>query len=275
MPYTVEGLERSRGKGFRPKHLFGLLLKEFLGLSDDLRIVDLGCGSGFFTRILAQQCDAEITGIDVDEGLLAGARRLAREEGLTIEFEVGDINDVGYEDEAFDIVMCAIMLEHFQDATVPLREMARVCRKGGTVVTIEPFYKSFFQYYPEVDGETSDLLLRWCRADKPYGLGPKLPYLFDQIGLVDIDLVAWFWGHIGYSTLELETMGEKLHFMEENLRIIREFLPRKEHLSEEEKLEVITFFENRLHEFQKSPDELKNDMSVTGLPVFVVKGRKQ
>jgi len=239
MPHTVKDLEKSRIKGFRPKHIFGLILKEFLNLSDNLKILDLGCGSGFFTRILAVQCKMDITGVDIDKKL---------------------------------IVMCDIMLEIFKDITKPLKEMKRVCRADGIVAAIEPFYQANLVYYPGVDNETRDLLLKYSRADRAFGLGPMLPHYFQTIGLEDIELISWFWGTIGYKTLEFETIQEKLQGMNENLKRIKKILPNSTELTKNEQQKIIHFYEER-HKFCKeNPDELKTDMSVSGLPVFIIKG---
>ncbi|MCK4395583.1 class I SAM-dependent methyltransferase [candidate division WOR-3 bacterium] len=275
MSYTTRGLEGSRNKGFRPKHIFGLVLKEFLNLSDNLKILDLGCGSGFFTRILAEQCKMDITGVNIDKKLLEGARKIAKKEGLDIKYEVGDITNIKFKDNSFDTVMCDIMLEIFKDFTKPLKEMKRVCKAGGIVAAIEPFYKANVVYYPGVDNETRDLLLKFSRADRAFGLGPMLPHYFQTVGLEDIELITWFWGTIGYKTLEFETIQENLQSMKENLKQIKKFLPKSKELTKNEQQKIIHFYEER-HKFCKeNPDELKTNMSVSGLPVFIVKGSKR
>ena len=220
MPHTVEGLERSRNVGFRPRGLFGLVLREFLNLGDGMRVIDLGCGSGFFTRIIAEQCKGEIVGVDVDHDLLDAARRLAKDAGLEIRFETGDITDIGYSDESFDLVMCDIMLERFLDIEVPLKEMQRVCRRGGTVAAIEPFYKAYVEYDPVADAETQDLLLKCMRIDRAFGLGPQLRHWFHMTGLVDVDMVTWFWGRIGYQAAEGMAQEERLRDLQENIEAL-------------------------------------------------------
>lgn len=275
MWHAVEKLEKSRRKGFRPRHVFGALLREFLGLSDGLRILDLGCGSGFFSRIVAEQCQAEIVGVDVDKQLLDGARGLARDQNLGIEYVVGDVTATAFADGSFDLVMCAIMLEAYPDVTLPLSEMKRVCKEGGAVAAIEPFYQSCFVYYPETDDETRDVLLEYMRADRGFGLGPMLPHYFHTIGLERIDLVSWLWGGIGYKCLECETIQERLKGLGENLQRIREFLPSSRDLGREEQSTVLEFYEERLRSLEDDPDRLKTDMSVGGMPVFIVKGHKR
>lgn len=272
MAYSVEGLERSRGTGFRPRNIFGLLLKEFLGLRDNLKILDLGCGTGFFTRIIAEQCNSEIIGIDINKDLINGAIKISQENSFNIKYEVGDITNIHYKDQTFDIVMCDIMLECFEDITIPLKEMKRVCKSRGIVAAIEPFYQSCIEYYPDIDKVTRDLILKCSRADREYGVGPTLPHHFKTVGLNNIDLVSWFWGRIGYKTLEIETIQEKLKGMEENLENIKMYTPKSKQLTPEEQYKVIDFYESRLEYFKKNPEQLYEDMSVTGLPVFIVKG---
>lgn len=275
MAYTVDGLESSRNSGFRPRGTFGILLKDFLGLFEEQKILDLGCGTGFFTRILAEQSGADITGVDINETLLAGAKDIAAEQNLNIRYEIGDITDLRFDDNSFDIVMCDIMLECFRDITIPLQEMVRVCKPGGLVVAIEPFYQSGFEYYPEVDISTRDLLLKFSRADRAFGVGPRLPQLFNEVSLTDIDMIGWFWGKIGYKTLDYETVEEKLLFMKENLITIKKHVPLSKCLNTDEQKAVINFYEERLKRFSHDPSALKTDMSVSGLPVFIVKGFKR
>lgn len=275
MPYTVEDLEKSRSKGFRPKNIFGMLLKEFIGLSDGQKILDLGCGTGFFTRIIAEQVEADITGIDINETLLNGAIEIASEQRLNIKYELGDITDIKFEDNTFDIVMCDIMLECFKDITVPLREMKRVCKPGGVVIAIEPFYQSGFEYYPEADIKTRDLLLKFSRLGRAFGVGPMLPNLFNTIKLDNIDMIGWFWGKVGYKTLDFETVEEKLDDMKENLIRIKNHLPLIKELTSDEQGDIIRFYEERLNNYIQNPSKLQQDMSVSGLPVFIAKGTKK
>lgn len=275
MSYTTRGLEGSRNKGFRPRNIFGLVLKEFLNLSDNLKILDLGCGSGFFTRILAEQCKMDITGVDIDKKLLEGARKIAKKERLDIKYEIGDIINIKFKDNLFDIVMCDIMLEIFKDITKPLKEMKRVCKAGGIVAAIEPLYQANVVYYPGIDNETRDLLLKYSRADRAFGLGLMLPHYFQTIGLEDIELISWFWGTIGYKTLEFETIQEKLQGMNENLKRIKKILPKSKELTNKEQQKIIRFYYERLNFYKENPDELNTDMSVSGLPVFIVKGSKR
>lgn len=168
--------------------------------------------------------------------------------------------------------MCDIMLECFKDMSIPIKEMKRVCKSGGIVAAIEPFYQSCIEYYPNTDDSTRDLILKYSRSHAAFGVGPTLPHHFKTVGLNDIDLVSWLWGSIQCKTLEFETVEEKLKAMEEDLRRIKMYMPQNRQLSSEEQNKVISFYENRLEHFKENPEELHEDMSVRGVPVFIVKG---
>jgi len=170
--------------------------------------------------------------------------------------------------------MCDIMLECFKDISIPLREMKRVCKAGGIVVAIEPFYQSFCEYYPEEDDVTRDLLLKHSRADRDFGVGPMLPSLLNDVGLLDIDLISWFWGRIGYKFLDYETIDERIESMEENFKSIRVHIVNSKQLTINEQNKVVEFYETKLNKFKQNPLNINQDMSVSGLPVFIVKGIK-
>lgn len=241
-----------------------------------MNILDLGCGTGFFTRILAKEYkNSEIIGMDINEELLNAAKEIIQREGLNIKFEIGDITDIKYDDNTFDIVLCDIMLECFEDITVPLNEMKRVCKSGGVVACIEPFYQSGFEYYPEADDETRDLIMKFSRKGRAFGVGPMMPNYLHNVGLNDIDLISWFWGGINYKELEMINVDEKLRSMEGEIKHLKTYSQNDNNFNDAEKIKIINFYEERLIYYKSNPDKLKNDMSVKGLPVFIVKGHKK
>lgn len=77
------------------------IIENFLNHEDDT--LDLGCGYGRTAVPLAKN-GYKITGIDSSEKLINEARRYAKEEGVDIKLDVGDMRDLPYENESFDKV---------------------------------------------------------------------------------------------------------------------------------------------------------------------------
>jgi SAM-dependent methyltransferase len=96
------------------------------------RILDLATGTGWTSRVVAGR-GATVTGVDIAGGVLAAAREKARAEGLPIEYQIGDAEDLPFDDGAFDAVIstCGIMFATRPEAAAA--ELARVCRKGGRI----------------------------------------------------------------------------------------------------------------------------------------------
>ena len=88
------------------------------------RIIDLGCGPGFYTRALRERgADVVPVDNDADELALAGAPP----EGAVI----ADATELPFEDGSVEGVLCSNMLEHTPDAEAVVAEIARVLRPGG------------------------------------------------------------------------------------------------------------------------------------------------
>jgi SAM-dependent methyltransferase len=96
------------------------------------RILDLATGTGWTSRVLARR-GARVTGVDIASGLLEAARARAAAENLPIDYEIGDAENLPFEDGAFDAVVstCGIIFATRPDAAA--KELARVCRPGGRV----------------------------------------------------------------------------------------------------------------------------------------------
>jgi len=96
-------------------------------------VLDVGCGTGEFTRVLAEEAGdgSEVVGVDADPSLL----RVAREEtGLPVV--AGDALRLPVRDDAFDLVSCQALLVNLPDPTAALREFRRVAVEA--VAAVEP-----------------------------------------------------------------------------------------------------------------------------------------
>src|SRR4030095_17130805 len=99
-------------------------------LQQGQKVLELGCGIGYFTRSLASS-GAEIAAIDISPDLLEVARRDCPSENVS--FEVQNAYALTYRDETFDSVVGSSVLHHLEiDAA--LREIARVLSPGGSML---------------------------------------------------------------------------------------------------------------------------------------------
>ncbi|MBD8044605.1 methyltransferase domain-containing protein [Arthrobacter sp. Sa2BUA2] len=120
-------------------------------LRPGLRILDVGCGPGSITVDLAALvAPGQVTGLDRSEDVLVQARTLAAERGATnTEFVSGNVYDLDFPDDTFDVVHAHQVLQHLTDPVAALHEMRRVTRPGGVVAVRDADYHGM-SWYPEV-----------------------------------------------------------------------------------------------------------------------------
>ncbi|WP_455218450.1 class I SAM-dependent methyltransferase [Kaarinaea lacus] len=94
------------------------------------RLLDIGCGSGQ-TAIPASRLGHSVTGIDIAENLVEHANEVAKLEGLDASFDVGDAENLPYEDNSFDVVISMIGAMFAPRPDKVVSEIARVLRPGG------------------------------------------------------------------------------------------------------------------------------------------------
>jgi SAM-dependent methyltransferase len=92
------------------------------------RVLEVGGGEGELAERIRSEVGAEVIGIDQSEGMV----EIQRAKG--IEARVGDVRDLPFEDEEFDVTVAAWMLYHVDDLDRALSELARVLRPGGVLV---------------------------------------------------------------------------------------------------------------------------------------------
>jgi ubiquinone/menaquinone biosynthesis C-methylase UbiE len=103
------------------------------------RVLDLGCGTGYLLRMLADRYpDAEqLVGIDAAPAMVTTATALTHDDRLT--FVLGVAEQIGYPDETFDLIVSTTSFDHWSDQQAGLRECARVLRAGGQLVLVDQF----------------------------------------------------------------------------------------------------------------------------------------
>ena len=103
-------------------------------LESGMTVLELGCGTGYFTRELARSA-ADIIAIDVSPELLEIAR--ANGSLQNIRYEVQNACALSYSDAMFDSVVGSSVLHHLEIQEA-LREIYRVLKPGGTIYFTEP-----------------------------------------------------------------------------------------------------------------------------------------
>jgi SAM-dependent methyltransferase len=117
------------------KHRVRVVL-EYLDVQPGERVLDCGCGYGWFLKVLEQMSAGRLVGVDVDLGRLEKARRELGRRGAAVL--AADAVRLPFPDDTFDKVVLSEVLEHLPDDRAALREVRRVLKPGGVVAITVP-----------------------------------------------------------------------------------------------------------------------------------------
>jgi arsenite methyltransferase len=103
------------------------------GISSNMHVLDLGCGVGGCSRVIAATCGCRVTAIDLTPELIEVARELTRRCGMDerIEFREADALALPFADATFDHVWCHNVTMNIPDKKKLASEVARVLKPGG------------------------------------------------------------------------------------------------------------------------------------------------
>jgi 2-polyprenyl-3-methyl-5-hydroxy-6-metoxy-1,4-benzoquinol methylase len=126
-------LDDTHGYKVRKTHL------ELLGLASlrGEKILDAGCGPGTYGIMLAQAGN-EVVGIEISAVGAQVANQRARQKGVNFTARVGDLEDLQFDDNTFDVCFCGWVLHHFPNIKRAVSELVRVLKPGGIIALAEP-----------------------------------------------------------------------------------------------------------------------------------------
>jgi len=102
-------------------------------LAEGRRVLDVACGEGYGTALLAAAGAEQVLGVDADPATVAHVR-----DHHGLDAQVGDIRSLDLADGAFDLVVSFETIEHVQEPERALDELARVRAKGGHLLISTP-----------------------------------------------------------------------------------------------------------------------------------------
>jgi ubiquinone/menaquinone biosynthesis C-methylase UbiE len=122
-------------------------------LSPGQSLLEVGSGPGTITLDLAERvAPGVVTALEHTDAALDLTRAEAERRGRTdMEFVVGDVHDLPFPDDSFDVVHAHQVLHHLADPVQALREMRRVAKPGGLVAVRETDYRGKV-WYPALPG---------------------------------------------------------------------------------------------------------------------------
>ena len=124
------------------------VIKMVLG-NDPKSILDIATGTGDLAiQFASEQPEAEVTGLDISEGMLSVARKKVdgQEQFKNLSFVNGDSEALPFEDNHFDAITVSFGIRNFETLEKGLTEIKRVLRPGGIFVILETSVPSKFPW---------------------------------------------------------------------------------------------------------------------------------
>lgn len=178
------------------------LVREVLGANRGDRVIDVGCGPGFYCLELAEEVGpgGAVVGIDSAAPMLALAARRCQAH-KNVSFHEAEVLSLRVDDGTFEKALCVQVLEYVEDATAGLVEMHRALRSGGRVVIWDTDWATV-SWHSSDPGRMYRVLKAWDRhlahPSLPRTLGPRLR----DAGFTEVDGSAHVFTTVGQLSKE-------------------------------------------------------------------------
>lgn len=120
------------------------LIREIINLNfngrESIKLIDVGCGDGYLLKEIARKLpEIDLFGIDLSENRVEMAKKFVP----TAMLKTADAQDMPFEDQTFDIVVCSEVIEHCLDDTKVLAELSRISKPNSFLILTAPNFYTF------------------------------------------------------------------------------------------------------------------------------------
>jgi ubiquinone/menaquinone biosynthesis C-methylase UbiE len=120
---------------FRRSH--NMFINSIMRDARKIKILDVGCGTGEFAmKLKSCKKDADVYGMDISPDMIGIAKAKF---GGAVNFRVGDVENMPYEDNSFDYLTCSHSFHHYPRKKKAAGEMFRILKDGGRVMIIDGY----------------------------------------------------------------------------------------------------------------------------------------
>ena len=138
-----------------------------------LRILDVGCGCGFFSLMLAE-CGHQVTGIDLTESMILRGRELVSEYGVNADLRVMDAENLEFDDETFDVIVTRNLTWTLPHPKQAYEEWLRVLKPGGILLNYDAEHAKYHSRNG-LEGEEAHKMLSGEQMDECMKIYHMLP----------------------------------------------------------------------------------------------------
>jgi len=221
MEHPLEA-ERLELKTKREKILEELKL---VPLHPGMDVLDVGCGTGAVTRILAERVSpGRVVGLDLSEERLSVARQIAEEQAVSnVEYVRSDVRDLDPKNHRFDLTYSRCLFQYLpgKAGLDTLVAMKRLARPEGRVAVADIDGNHLYRY--PLDDEWEQLLARLVHGVEKIGfdafVGRKLYSMFRKVGIEDIrvDILPYYLLAGSADPTSIRVWEMKIQIMEKRL----------------------------------------------------------
>jgi ubiquinone/menaquinone biosynthesis C-methylase UbiE len=131
-------------KKYTDKYPNSLKMRSYLPDLSKKKILDIGCGSGLDMEFFKLLNAESISGTDISPELLS----IAKQRVINADIRNDNFSYLSWKNETFDVVWSKYALQHAENIETPLKEMSRVCKKGGIILLQVTHPLRTFEFLP-------------------------------------------------------------------------------------------------------------------------------